>query len=398
MRCYFLAVGLIALGLGFSACSNKSAANPAGSLRLVIAARLADSDVCPSGDSQDVQQIVSSVGSDGVAHLPEGCFRITSTINIPPGTHLVGAGVDKTILFRDPDKSYSQSILRIKGGRDTPGGTQVSGLALIGVSDTHDTGQDYGLIVSDVPDFRIDHSYFEGFGFAGVRVEGDSNGVIDHVIFVDNYKEGIGNLGYGVVVYGEDHWETELQPGGAQATFVEDSLFVGSRHAIAANAGAHYVFRYNQVLGNVMACAVDAHGMGYGSARGTRYVEIYRNEIGDPVYDRCGIGIRGGAGVIFENTIKDYDNPILLILEWGTPDALKSEYPAFDQVHDLHIWDNQITGGPTQPQVDETGIGFIKAGRDYFTDVKPGYVPYEYPHPLASGGTFDGIPWPPTDQ
>jgi hypothetical protein len=342
-----------------------------------------------------VQQIVNAARSDGVAHLQEGCYRITSTVNIPPGTRLVGAGVDKTILYRDPDERYSQPILRVVGGWDAPGGTQISGLALIGVRDTDDTGQDYGLIISSVPDFRVDHCYFEGFGFAGVRVEGASSGIVDHAIFVDNYKRGINNLGYGVVVYGEGNWAAEPQPGGAQATFVEDSLFVGNRHAIAASAGAHYVFRYNQVQHNVVACAVDAHGMGYGSAHGTRYVEIYRNVIGDPSHDWCGIGIRGGSGVIYQNTIEGYENPILLILEWGTPSRLKAEYPAYDQVQELYVWDNQITGGPSQPQVDETGVGFIEAGRDYFTEPKSGYEPYEYPHPLASSGSFDVEPWPP---
>jgi hypothetical protein len=397
-RCSTLAifyVGLAVAAMSLSACNPGRDAHPAASLQRVLAARLENANVCPSGDSHDVQQIVDAASSDGVAHLPEGCYRITSTVNIPPGTHLVGAGVDRTILYRDPEKSYSQPILHVRGGRDAPGGTQISGLALIGVRDPDDTGQDYGLILSSVPDFRVDHCYFEGFGFAGVRVESASSGVVDHVIFVDNFKRGIDNLGYGVVVYGEDHWDAEVQPGGAQATFVEDSLFVGSRHAIAANAGAHYVFRYNQVLHNVVACAVDAHGMGYGSTHGTRYVEIYHNLIGDPAHDWCGIGIRGGAGVIFENTIEDYENPILLILEWGTPDSLKAKYPALDQVQELYIWDNQITDGPPEPQVDETGVGFIEAGRDYFNEPKPAYVPYEYPHPLASGGVFDADPWPP---
>jgi len=138
--------------------------------------------------------------------------------------------------------------------------------------------------------------------------------------------------------------------------------------------------------------------MGFGLTHGTRYVEIYHNVIEDPAYDWCGIGIRGGAGVIFENSIRDYKNPILLILEWGTPDIYKTEYPAFDQVQEQYIWDNQITGGHSEPQVDETGVGFIEAGRDYFTEPLPGYVPYVYPHPLASGGSFDLDPWPPTDE
>ena len=135
--------------------------------------------------------------------------------------------------------------------------------------------------------------------------------------------------------------------------------------------------------------------MGYGSAHGTRYVEIYRNIIGDPVYDWCGIGIRGGAGVIFENNIQGYKNPILLILEWGTPEVYKKYYPAFEQIQELYIWENQIQGGHSNPQVDETGLGFIEADRDYFTEPLSGYIPYEYPHPLARGGPLDTEPWLP---
>lgn len=390
-----ICIGLTVACLSLNACDGGSDDHPATSLQRAFASQLANADICPTGSTQDVQQIVDTASSNGVALLPEGCYRITSTVNIPPCTHLIGAGVDRTILYRDPDERYSQSILRLSGRSDASCVTQVSGLALIGVRDTNYTNEDYGLIISNVQDFRLDHCYFEGFGFAGVRVEGASNGVVDHAIFVDNFKQGINNLGYGVAVYGEGHWVVEHQPGGSQATFVEDSLFVGNRHAIAANAGAYYVFRNNQVLHSVVACAIDAHGMGYGSAHGTRYVEIYHNVIEDPTYDWCGIGIRGGAGVIFENTIRDYENPILLILEWGTPDMLKAEYPAFEQVQELYIWDNQITGGPSEPQVDETGAGFIEAGRDFFTEPLPGYVPYVYPHPLASGGPFDLDSWPP---
>lgn len=390
-----ISIGLLIACLSINSCSGRRDAHPASSIQGLISDRLNDADLCPTGTSQDVQQIVNNVGPDGIASLPEGCYRMAATVNIPAGIQLVGAGVDKTILYRDPEGTYWQPILQVRGDKDIPGETKISGIAFIGVRDTDDIGQDSGLLIFDVTNFRVDHSYFEGFSWAGLRVVGSSNGVIDHAIFVDNYKHGIDNLGYGVAVYGEDKWATDLQVGGALGTFVEDSLFIGNRHAIAASAGAHYIFRHNQVLHSIVACAVDAHGMGYGNARGTRYVEIYQNVIEDPIYHWCGIGIRGGAGVIFENTIRDYKNPILLILEWGTPDGYKANYPAFDQVQELYIWDNKITGGHSEPQVDETGVDFIKAGRDYFTEPLPGYVPYVYPHPLTSGGPFDAIPWPP---
>jgi hypothetical protein len=64
-------------------------------------------------------------------------------------------------------------------------------------------------------------------------------------------------------------------------------------------------------------------------------------------------------------------------------------------VQELFIWDNYARSGNAKPRVDETGIGFIEAGRDYFNEPKPGYVPFEYPHPLAEGGVFDALSWPP---
>lgn len=393
-RIMFL-VGWAVMALSLVACSNRDNDHPASAMQEKTTTRLADPAFCPGGDSRDIQGIVDGAGPDEVISLPEGCYRITATVNLPPGVRLAGAGMDKTILYREPGRLYSQPMLRVKGGGNASSGTRISGLALVGVPDTNDLGQDYGIVLSNVPEFRVDHCYFEGFGFAAVRVEGASYGVVDHSMFVDNFKQGINNLGYGVVVYGDGRWDKEVQPVGNHATFVEDSLFVGNRHAIAASAGAYYVFRYNQVLHNVVACAVDAHGMGYGSAHGTRYIEIYNNVIEDPVFDWCGIGIRGGSGVIFGNTIKGFENPILLILEWGTPDSLKAEYPAYDQIQDLYIWDNRMRGGHSKPQVDETGIGFIEAGRDYFTKPVPGYLPYEYPHPLTNGGAFGGAPWLP---
>jgi hypothetical protein len=67
-----------------------------------------------------------------------------------------------------------------------------------------------------------------------VRVESTSSGVLDHAIFVDNFKHGINNLGYGVTVYGENQWVPNPQTGGPQAIFVEDSLFV-NYHALLSD-------------------------------------------------------------------------------------------------------------------------------------------------------------------
>lgn len=153
-------VGMVVACLSISACNGGRTDHPASVLQRMLSTRLANPDACPTGITQEVQQIVNAAGSDGVAHLPEGCYRVTSAVNIPPCTHLIGAGADKTILYRDPDEFYTQSILRLSGSSDTTCTTQISGLALIGVRDTNDTNEYYGLIISNVVDFRVDHAYF----------------------------------------------------------------------------------------------------------------------------------------------------------------------------------------------------------------------------------------------
>lgn len=361
--------------------------SPAGETQVQVAAMLEEPGQCPSGDSSDVESWINEADANGQAHIPAGCYKIDDTLGIPEGRRVIGAGMDETIFYRDPDafRGQNKPMVWVFGRGDNL--TRISGIAFVGVRDPDDRGEDAGITLSNVRDLRVDHCYFEGFGAAAIRIEGASRGVVDHSIFVDNYKPGIGNLGYGVVVYGTDEWAEDPAAGTAEAVFVEDNVFVGSRHAIASNAGAHYVFRHNLVQENVEACAVDAHGLGFGSARGTRYVEVYQNVIEEPEDAWCGIGIRGGDGVIFGNTIRGYRNPILLILEWGTPKSLKASYPAKDQIREMWVWDNTSGGRATEPRIDPEATGFLKEGRDYWTEPKPGYNPYEYPHPLAGGQT-----------
>jgi hypothetical protein len=167
-------------------------------------------------------------------------------------------------------------------------------------------------------------------------------------------------------------WAADPGAGTDEAVFVEDCVFSGNRHAVAASSGAHYVFRHNRVLRHVKACSIDAHGPGYGWAQGTRYMEIYENTVEAPVYRQCGIGIRGGDGVIFGNTLHGFSRPVLLVLEWGMPESLKATYPAEGHIRELWIWDNQAYGGLAAPQIDQDARGFIQPGRDYFTEARPG--------------------------
>jgi hypothetical protein len=344
-----------------------------------------------------IQAAVGETSLGGVARLPVGCFELKRLLAIPEGISLAGAGVTRTILFRPAPRPEGTplSFIRVTGA-DARGQSRITGIAFVNVAYPGDAAPDMGIEIDGCHDFRVDNCYFEGFGSSAVRVTGDSRGVVDHCTFVGNYKPAIENLGYGVGVTNDNKWDEDMKLGTAEAVFVEDCTFVGCRHAVTSNAGAHYVFRYNLVMESVISHPVDAHGPGYGSSRGTRCVEIYANTIKDPRHgtdtgqagDRptdVAILVRGGGGVIFDNTFYNYLKPIELVLEFGAPPELRGAYPWQDQVHDLWIWNNRDERGTYVPQVNgyDRSREYILLNRDYFTRARPGYVPYTYPHPLT---------------
>jgi len=342
----------------------------------------------------DATRNVQRMLSGGIARIPAGVYRIDGTLTLKPRARLFGAGPTKSILYRDAEacRNRGGAMLQLQGARgeaSAPGPAQVSGIAFVGVEDATCRGQDVGVRVSGCADYRIDHCYFERFGFAAVYVADVSAGVVDHCSFLDIFKKPINNLGYGVVVYRGNLWEDEIKPGTIQANFVEDCVLVGCRHAIAANGGAQYVFRRNHVRGNVVGQAVDAHGLGYGSKRGTRWVEVYDNLIEEPASGAwAGVVIRGGDGVIFRNVIRGYRTNINLCLEMGAPAGERTAYPRKDQVREMYVWNNEPAGVSVSRGSEE----HIKKGRDYFEHARPEYKPFVYPHPLARGGPFDARP------
>ncbi len=230
-------------------------------------------------------------------------------------------------------------------------------------------------------------SKFTRFTFSAIYV-GDSpgqRGVIYRNNFIDNYAPALANLGYGVVVYGGGAWPA-LDLGSQNAVFVEDNYFSGNRHNIASNNGSVYVFRYNTVVGTDAAkdyAMTDAHGVS-SSPRGSRSYEIYNNSYSTNIsggLQRSAIGIRGGDGVIFNNTAPA---SISRTIELMTEGFSCGSYPGPDQIRSLYIWNNSANpqNGYTSNGIDNTCPSSIGLNRDYFLSPRPGYTPYTYPHPL----------------
>jgi len=366
-----------------------------------------NSIIARSGSPADVQAAVNSMNAagGGTVYVPAGNFSFdfpTPTswsvgVTVYGGVNVIGAGINNTILRMTHNPTNVNPVMfYLDGSNGKP--IRISGITFKGyVVDTEDWSLE-GIEVDSVKDFRIDHSRFEDFSSRGVGVGAHSRGVIDHCEFDNPYKDNPNvehTWGYGIIVWGDYTWESDINTilgkydGLDEVTYIEDCTFRRTRHAIAANAGAHYVARHNYFTEMIMSyygSYIDAHG-GTPSAVGTRCVEIYDNiiedsptdnrSISDPAYWGqylgLGIGIRGGGGVIFNNTIKYCRNGIRLYSDF-----------AYEQTKPkaIWIWNNNFINVSNPFEAWQDPIS-ITENVDYFLYAKSSYMPYTYPHPLT---------------
>jgi hypothetical protein len=106
--------------------------------------------------------------------------------------------------------------------------------------------------------------------------------------------------------WGDGSWATPLEWGGPNAIYIEDNEFTNDTSAhlhgiMDEYAGARFVFRHNIVKNGVIA----SHGTGStGRNRGVRQWEIYNNHFTfDPTKAGNAMHLRGGTGVVFDNTV-----------------------------------------------------------------------------------------------
>jgi hypothetical protein len=335
----------------------------------------------------DVSAAINTASKGMTVAIPAGdCNWGSQQLNLQAGLHLKGAGKDKTVIRRVgsvPNTSYLIAIDCSNGAA-----AALSGITMIG--NGNGSIQDKGLgLLNGCRDFRVFDSSFKKFVFSAIYVGDAANqrGVIYNNDFIDNYSADLKNLGYGVVVYGGGAWPA-LDLGSANAVYVENNSFSGNRHNIASNNGSVYVFRYNKVVGTDAAkdyAMTDAHGVS-SSPRGSRSYEIYNNDYSTNIsggLQRSAIGIRGGDGVIFNNTSTPTISRTIELMNEGFSCGV---YAGKDQIRSLYIWNNSSNAqnGYTTNGIDNSCPSSIGLNRDYFLSAKPGYKPYTYPHPLRS--------------
>ncbi|HEX7643155.1 MAG TPA: hypothetical protein VF472_13200 [Burkholderiaceae bacterium] len=341
--------------------------------------------VSASCEYVDVSAALNRSGLGTTIQIPAGdCNWGTAQLSVPAGIFVQGAGRDATTIRRQGRVSNTNFLVAF----DCSNGLRASfaGIALVG--NGNGTIEDNGLgLLNGCSDFAVFDSQFSNFTFSGLYVGNapGERGVIYNNNFINNFSASLANLGYGVVVYGGGAWPA-LSLGSQNAVFVEDNFFSGNRHNIASNNGSQYVFRHNAVVGQDAAkdyAMTDAHGLS-SSPRGSRSYEIYENQYTTNLssgLQRAAIGIRGGDGVIFNNTASD---AIARTIELTVEGFSCGAYPGPDQIRVLYIWNVSPNPGNifSQNGVANDCPASVQLGRDYFLQEMPGYIPYMYPHPL----------------
>ena len=351
-----------------------------------------------SGSPDDIQAAVDAVvaAGGGTVYIPEGEFSFIinsekkgadghpTGVNIPGGVNIIGAGINKTILKVPSSAPYKASMFSIDGSNGKP--VRISGITFHGYVVNESEGN-VGIIVLDTKDFRIDHCKFLNFASFAIYSKKTlpttiHRGVIDHCIIDNPYKEspsptGSWQWGYGIGVFGDGvTWlplDELLGKYEDNVVYIDDNIFHRCRHSIASNEGGYYVARYNVFDSPIPPNfgIIDVHGVSGYEEPGGRGLEAYGNIIiGAKDYDASqAFWIRGGGGVIFNNTMQNILYGVGLYKENPNP-----EY----WVKDLYIWNNSMDRGELI-----NNYGNYTENADYFLYAKSGYTPFPYPHPLT---------------
>jgi hypothetical protein len=373
-----------------------------------------------SGSPTDIQNAIDVVYSlgGGTVYVPAGNFTFNPThhdintnygVMIPGGVNVIGAGINKTILTEtvnpgnyatggNPVMFYVHDGHYRQGYWSTGKPVRISGFTFKGFVQDETSTSNIGVQVTTTTDFRVDHNMFIDFSSNAI---GASNlnlgishpnntmcGVMDHNVITQSYKlissKGT-TWGYGIIVGGQVQNDNEsgswlpitnyLGQYKNNMVFIENNVFHYCRHAIASNTGGFYVARFNTFYDEIPYHAIDVHGF-----NGGRGLEAYNNTIIGPYQEQIGIGIRGGGGVVFDNTILNLNTGVEIFVDPGS-------YPSYWQVNQLYIWGNTVSAGKTQfvnsaPATYTQNVNyFLRApnqAQDGFT-----YTPYPYPHPLS---------------
>ena len=404
--------------------------------------------VAASCSQTDVGNAVASAAHGDTVSIPGGTCSWTTTLAITKGITLIGAGVGSTVL----KDNVSKGDASCRGGGpimswtvSAPNTFRISALTIQGIAtDPNVCNSGHITLGGSTTTFQVDHIAFTSQQVVAIRVSGSLYGVISQSTFSGNYKQGIvvsHATWAGGINYGDGSWTDQIYWGMEKAVYIEDCGFTElstnqSAGAIDAFDGARIVFRYNTLHNqNGTSHGADSHQRG----RGSRQLEIYNNTYTfDSDHAVAYVQwIRGGTGVVFNNTITTVFGPNSVVqasncrdgsagcgggpsyTPWGACNGTSSYdqnsfggYRCVDQpgsgtsnvisaatpspvawvgnaLDPIYVWNNTVNGSSRNTVSGSTNV---QNNRDYFIGMpRPGYVPYTYPHPRRTGATLSAL-------
>jgi hypothetical protein len=322
----FTLAGMVGLGLLFSAGLSQAG---------VITAT--------SGAYADVSAAVSKASPGDTVSIPPGQYTWTQSLNIS-GITLLGSGTNQTIIVDEtPITGNGLPIFNLSTSAATL--TRLAQLTVtVGSVNTYPTvsvqaGNAAAAVRGNINVygtnlFRIDHCVFHYLTGKPIHVTSMNYGLIDHCSFemygganaieVDGGVDSDGGLG-------DYSWSIPYAYGSSNALFIEDNYISSAMRftAIDVANGGRAVIRNNFFQGSF----IYTHGTESGQrTRSVRVVEVYSNTINysQTVFDNgsAAITIRGGTGLIFNNSVVNFYN-VVSLQDYRTTDNSPAFTPWF---------------------------------------------------------------------
>ena len=428
-----------------------AAGNESGEPGGVSAATLADNVIyATSCEQADVQAAIDSAVDGDTVTVPAGeCTWITSVQNTPSvsiakSIVLRGAGIDLTVITDSTDNEWNGNEVGIYVTGVTGRTVRITGFTFTGTGDSKGVIHVVGPTDFFWKNMRIDHNKFTLSGVATLMSR--AYGLIDNNIFDDPVR-GLNNIIVsGIGIQNNSLSFSQPNPAGTDnAVYIEDNTFINPIDQnvvgdVDAYDGGHFVFRYNTVTNG----GIQTHETAYTGLRGVRHYEIYNNTFTSNTTTNLArvMAIRGGTGVIHNNTISGNYNKCVMLLNyrtnatqdvaahWGWCDntntcdgndpSYANGYPCMDQIgritdsgsgsaascyqggagpgptqvlDPLYAWNNKCLSDTYNASINVYDscnlngicmVDHIQADRDYYDQTqKPDYTPYPYPHPLT---------------
>jgi hypothetical protein len=309
------------------------------------------------------------------------------TVRVPAGSFTWGDGgrtavsLDKAITLRGAGPEATTIVLSESGPTYGTGTISLSAAATArDFSIRGSSGAATAFACYSANGWRVTDIHFDGGAGNGYFLYAGSYGLIDNCSIT-------GSNGSAEFVFTRgptDSWQTPSSMGTADAVYIEDCTYDGQGYVSDANSNSRMVVRYCTIKGSNK---VDAHGVASNSPpRSCRHIEVYDNSWTDTSGYFADLEIRGGTGMLFDNTDQNPQGGWFFLTEYGylakwpnfgniyqTP----ANYPVADQIgvgedpkvggsEPLYSWNNARLGAPWARTIRAVDAGAITAyGKDF---------------------------------